>query len=98
MHSTRRVTRRQFVTTAGAATGALFIRTPPGAAAGQDPVVDAVPVKGKTENRARVSWRGVGKTDRFYGHAELKFYFLCLHASQPALMEVLHVEYQPPEF
>ncbi|HEV2351579.1 MAG TPA: beta-L-arabinofuranosidase domain-containing protein [Terriglobia bacterium] len=56
MHSLRRVTRRQFVAGAGAATGALFLRTPP-AAAGQDPVVDAVAVKGKTENQEQVPWR-----------------------------------------
>lgn len=55
MNVPRRVTRRQFVTSAGAVTGALFMHAP--AEAGQDPVVDAVPVKGKSENRERVSWR-----------------------------------------
>jgi DUF1680 family protein len=33
------------------------MHAPAARAAGQDPVVDAVPVKGKTENRERVSWR-----------------------------------------
>jgi len=55
MRSSRRVTRRQFVTSAGAVTGALFMHAP--GAAGQDPVVDAFPVKGKTESRERISWQ-----------------------------------------
>jgi uncharacterized protein len=57
MKSTRRVTRRQFVTAAGAATGALLLRTPPAAAAPQDPVVDAMAAKGKTGSTERISWR-----------------------------------------
>lgn len=39
----------------------------------------------------------VGYTDSFQGCAEPEFSFLCLHAGQPALMEDLNVEYQPPE-
>jgi uncharacterized protein len=56
MDTPRRVTRRQFVSSAGAATGALFLRPAPLAAAGQDPVVN-VPIKGRTESREKVSWR-----------------------------------------
>ncbi len=57
MDTRHRVTRRQFVSTAGAATGALFLRAPVAAGAGQDPVINAVPIKGKSESREKVSWR-----------------------------------------
>lgn len=57
MGTPRRVTRRQFVSSAGAATGALFLHPAPLAAAGQDPVVNAMPMKGRTDSREKVSWR-----------------------------------------
>jgi len=57
MDTPRRVTRRQFVSTAGAATGAMFLRPAPMAAAGQDPAVNAIPIKGHPESREKISWR-----------------------------------------
>jgi DUF1680 family protein len=57
MSTFRRVTRRQFVSSAGTVAGALLLHTPLAAAAGQDPVVNAIPTKGKKENTEKVAWK-----------------------------------------
>ena len=57
MSTLRHVTRRQFVSSAGTAAGALLLCTPLAAVAGQDPVVNAIPAKGKTESGEKVAWK-----------------------------------------
>lgn len=57
MKMLRKVTRRQFVSTAATAAGVSLLPGSLTAGAAQDPVVDAVPIKGKSESRERVQWR-----------------------------------------
>ena len=57
MTKVRKVSRRQFVSTAATAAGVSLLPGAFAAAAAQDPVVDAVPIKEKSESRERVPWR-----------------------------------------
>lgn len=58
MSASRRLTRRQFVSTAAAAAGTSLLRSSAlNAFPGQDPVVDAMATKGEARKREQVPWK-----------------------------------------